>query len=142
MSEYSGYSIGPELDSSGQIGGIFSGKNLVNHRAEALILLVIIVIILVAIYILAEEKIFNIIAQDLRSPVFILGIIAAILFIGWVFTRPRGTTPAELEDSKKLESATRHGIVALIISYLAHLNLYFLSFVAVFVFVYLATDWA
>ena len=140
---YSGErSIGPNFDTKGQIGGIFSGKELANHRVEALIVLVIILLIIVAIYILATEQIIDVIAHDLRSPVFIFGIVTAMIFFGWVFLRPKGTTPGELADSRRLELATRHGIVALIIAYTAHLGLYFLSFVAVFIFVYLATDWA
>jgi len=133
--------IGPDLDFNGQIGGFLTGQEIAAHRAEALIILIIIIISLIAIYILVTEEIIDIIARDLRSPVFVLGILASAVFIGWVFLRPRGTTPAEIADSVKLESATRHAIVALIIAYLAHLDLYFLSFVAVFIFVYLFTDW-
>lgn len=134
--------IGPQLDVSGQVGGIVSGGNISAHRTEALIVLVIIITIAMAVYILFTEKIIDIIARDLRSPVFILSIITSMIFIAWVFLRPRGTTHSELTDSRRLEVATRHAIVALIIAYFAHLDLYFISFVAVFAFVYLATDWA
>jgi len=133
--------FGISADTHGKMGGMLAGGEIEHHKTEALLIVIIIAISAVAIFILFTETIRDIILRDLRSPVFILGIIAIIIFLSWVFLRYKGSTEAELYDSRRLEAATKHAIVGLIIAYLAHLDLYFLTFVIVFAFVYFLTDW-
>ena len=108
---------------------------------DSIFILIGIILSLIIFTLIYEGHTHALLIQDLSKPVFALGLMGTIIFMVWVFQRHKGVTAAEKFRSERMEMATKHAFVALIIAYLAHLDLVFLSFIVVFLFVYYATSW-
>lgn len=103
-------------------------------------MIIVLMIILIPVFI-AKGKI-DTIKNDFSNPYFHIGLVTIIVFllITYIYIKIlREGDDEDKERANRMINAVRHGIIALFISYFAHLDMIFASFGVVYIFSYIGT---
>ena len=92
------------------------------------------------IFLINEGHKIKIIVSDFKEHFFVVNLAIIILFSIIMYFDPYNVIKVNNEDRMAMKTATKHAIIAFIISLFAHLDLIFGSFFLVWYFVYLTDD--
>lgn len=87
---------------------------------------VLVLIVIVSVIIYMDEQRSIKVSSDLKKPGFIFLLLTVIFISAWGLTN----------KDKRIQSAVRNGIVALLTAYFAHIDMIFATFFLVAIFVY------
>lgn len=92
------------------------------------------------IFVLTEGHKFKVIKNDFKEKYFVINFFVVILFTIIMIYDPFNFIKVNPKDRQAMKKATKHAIIAFIISLFAHLDLIFGSFFLVWYFVYASND--
>lgn len=105
-------------------------------------ILIIVSTLIVILLIATQEGKKTEIIKDFTNPKFLILCSGITLFSIWIFNQKNDTDkPDNTQTIKKFKEATRKALAALIIAYLAHLDMIFAPFFIVFVLDYFLSGW-
>ena len=94
-------------------------------------------LLFLSIYLEYSTKVGKILNEDFENPQFLTGLFMAIIFLVYVISKNH----SDKEKKTKIIESVKKSLMALVIAYLAHLDLIYTPFWLVFILSFFFHDW-